>query len=261
MPWLQQTADTAWQEDLTAISLMLSDTMQRREAIRERQNAWIQQMNNRICRVLSIATEEKQPVTPQDWWQWWNEENEVALSGPKYTNVNYSQDMQILPYNMPDIETRRPARHECFVAGTLVWTAAGPVAIETVQIGDMVLSQDVETGQLAYQSVLGTTRRPEEQLIKIQTERHNVLECSGGHPFWVSGDGWVRARQLQPGMCLHGLRGVVHVVEVENGSRQETYNLIVAESQTYFVGEDRLLCHDNTNRRATNAVVPGLVEN
>lgn len=62
-------------------------------------------------------------------------------------------------------------------------------------------------------------------------------------------------------MCLHGLRDAVRVVETQRGSRQETYNLIVAEFQTYFVGEDRVLCHDNTNRRATNAVVPGLIEN
>ena len=38
------------------------------------------------------------------------------------------------------------------------------------------------------------------------------------------------------------------------------YNLVVADFHTYFVGHSKILSHDNTVRDATDAVVPGLVE-
>jgi len=53
-----------------------------------------------------------------------------------------------------------PRRHECFVAGTPVWTVSGPVAIEKIRVGDLVLSQALDTGELAFQPVLQTTQRP-----------------------------------------------------------------------------------------------------
>jgi hypothetical protein len=34
---------------------------------------------------------------------------------------------------------------------------------------------------------------------------------------------------------------------------------VVADFHTYFVGEAKILSHDNTIRQPTNAVVPGLV--
>ena len=40
--------------------------------------------------------------------------------------------------------------------------------------------------------------------------------------------------------------------------RSETYNLVIADFNTYFVGESGILVHDNTARRPTQAVVPGL---
>jgi hypothetical protein len=45
---------------------------------------------------------------------------------------------------------------------------------------------------------------------------------------------------------------------VETGSEAETYNLIVDSFHTYFVGEGKVLCHDNTVRRPTHCAVPGL---
>jgi hypothetical protein len=39
----------------------------------------------------------------------------------------------------------------------------------------------------------------------------------------------------------------------------ETFNLVVAYFNTYFVGESGVLVHDITPRRSTAAVVPGLL--
>jgi hypothetical protein len=61
-------------------------------------------------------------------------------------------------------------------------------------------------------------------------------------------------------MELHGVSGSARVSLTEDGPELETYNLIVADFNTYFVGQGKLLCHDNTVRRPTDAVVPGLLQ-
>ena len=130
--------------------------------------------------------------------------------------------------------------------------------IETIRVGDVVLSQDIESGELAYKPVLRTTIRPMERLVKIRVGNES-FETSGGHLFWVSGEGWVKSRKLESGMVLHTAGGPSRVSQVEEGPTAVTYNLVVADFNTYFVGEQKLLSHDNTVRRATSAVVPGLM--
>ena len=51
--------------------------------------------------------------------------------------------------SMFTVSTASPSRAECFAAGTLVVTQQGMRAIETIRVGDVVLSQNVESGELA----------------------------------------------------------------------------------------------------------------
>jgi len=74
----------------------------------------------------------------------------------------------------------------------------------------------------------------------------------------VSGTGWVKSRELQSGQILHGAAGPVHLSSVELAGEAETYNLVVADFHTYFVGYRKVLSHDNSMRLPTRAVVPGL---
>ena len=68
----------------------------------------------------------------------------------------------------------------------------------------------------------------------------------------------MKASQLESGMLLHTTSGPLPIVSVDSGSEAETYNLVVADFSTYFVGQQQILSHDFTLRRATSAVVPGL---
>ena len=138
-----------------------------------------------------------------------------------------------------------------------MWTAKGPLAIERIRVGDLVLSQHAETGELAYKPVLRTTVRPSGKLIRIQAAGEE-FQTSGGHLFWVAGEGWTKARNLQSGQILHTVAGPAYVSFVESGSEAETYNLVVADFSTYFVGDAKVLSHDNTVRTPTSASVPGL---
>lgn len=240
-----------------------------------RQNLQTQAMNGRIAEALNIATEQELPADPEVWWQWWNEVNEVFTQGEKplravrmaeqFVRIDRAEDLVPLveppaPRPIETFSPPPPRRSDCLAAGTMVWTDRGTVAIEQVQVGDLVLAQDPETGELAYKPVLRTTVRPRGPLVRVRTVDGQVFETSGGHLFWVAGEGWIRARELESGMELHGVGGAARVSQTEDGPEVETYNLIVADFHTYFVGEGKLLCHDNTVRRPTDAVVPGLLQ-
>ncbi|MCL4202055.1 MAG: hypothetical protein KJ000_06155 [Pirellulaceae bacterium] len=254
----------------TRVLLDMQQVIVAREQQRLQRNLWIYTMNERIGQVLSTATGEDLAPTPQAWWSWWDEINGVRMEGEKFTDIRHNTDVQIYEDVAPVIATGNnggassspaPRRADCFVAGTPVWTIAGLQSIEQIRIGDLVLSQDVQTGELAYKPVLQTNVRSAEPLIRVTlaTLGREILEGSGGHPLWVAGDGWTMLRELEPGAILHGIGGSAMASEVGAGEDAETYNLVVADFHTYVVGHAKIVCHDNTPRRPTNAVVPGLV--
>ncbi len=244
-------------------------TARQREWTLTQQNEQTRQLNSRIMASLSVATGEKGQQTPESWWQWWNEYNQLLIDGEKPTRLQrYGQEIALVDRTSGLVNsssnggTVTPSTQrvfECLLAGTPVMTAAGPKAVEQVRVGDLVLSQNPDTGELAFKPVLRTTVRPREALLAIQAGCETIT-CSAGHPFWVAGEGWVLARNLKPGAELHALGSTVRVSTIDAAEAEETYNLIVADFHTYFAGQQRVLTHDNTVRSATEAVVPGLVE-
>lgn len=217
------------------------------------QNAATSELNERIGSVLATATGHREAREPEDWWRWWNQHNEVYAAGEKPVVETFrSRDVIVTGSSGSELQTS-----DCLAAGTLVWTDLGPVAIESVQVGDRVLSQDPESGELDYKPVLRTTIRPPGLLVKLEANGETI-QVSGGHPLWIAGQGWVKARDLRPGDPLHSVTGSARIASAEPGSHQPTYNLVVADFHTYFAGETRILSHDNTVRGPTTTVVPGL---
>jgi len=226
-----------------------------------------QQLNDRIAWVLRTATGEKIASTPQAWWDWWNQTNEAFNEGSKPSRVSYtSRNVAVTDY-VPDVSQLSSSsgsqsasaspRTECFVAGTPVWTARGEESIEKVRVGDLALSQNMETGELEYKPVVRTTQRAAARLVRV-TIGNDVFECTGGHLFWVIEQGWTKARDLKAGMVVHGVKGTAIVAANEEGIHAPTYNLVVADHHNYFVGVTRCLTHDNTPRRPTTLVAPGV---
>ena len=238
-----------------------------RERSVELQNQRAGMQNQRISAALNVATGQQLDAKPESWWDWWNQEQDIEIRGQKQSrqiqrNTQVTLADRVPPSNLDGGIQRtgsgRPQSGECFAAGTPVWTAAGLVPIERVRIGDLALSQDPKTGELAYKPVLRTTVRSAEKLHKIHVGSES-FETSGGHLFWVSGNGWTRSRQLDTGMNLHSLTGSVPILEIGEGCKAETFNLVVEDFHTYFVGVSRVLSHDVTIRESVETVVPGLV--
>lgn len=246
------------------------------ETTRRAINDRIEARNTQIIEALRATTGEWELQTPQEWWEWWDDQNEVYSTDEKPIITSYASSSVSLqgasrqPVNgMEQIssESGRTVRErkDCLAGGTPILTQRGPVGIERVRIGDMVLSKHPETGELRFQPVMRTTVRAPENLIRITLAenaqgRPQVIRASGGHPFWVSGKGWVRARELEVGSRLHGLEEAMEVNDVTvEAKATRTYNLVVRDFHTYLVGPGGILSHDNSIVAPTTCLVPGLV--
>ena len=204
--------------------------------------------NERIVAVLTGVTDQSLGDEPRAWWDWWQDYN--GYDQPEERPVYATEDVSS-EYIIPT------ATHECFARGTLVWTKTGRQPIESLELGDLVLAQDVNTGELTYKPVIGRTVRPPTQILKLSFGGE-TLRTTRGHPLWVAGVGWRMTKELGDGAMLHGVTGAARVDAVTTDGEEEAYNLVVADFNTYFVGESGVLVHDNTPRRPTRATVPGL---
>ena len=216
-------------------------------------NQQIAQRNERVFEALSETTgAEIQPSSATAWWDWWNNYNElyretkptyahtIGRSDPIYTQVH------VYPFS-------------CFPAGTPVRTQTGSVPIETVRPGDRVLSQHVDTGELSYKLVLSRTVRPASDLLEISFGE-GTITTTLGHPFWVNDVGWRMAKRLKVGYQLQSIDGGQTVSRIQPKPAEKAFNLVVADFGTYFVGHSpSILVHDNTYRKPTTAIAPGLL--
>ncbi|QDS97578.1 polymorphic toxin-type HINT domain-containing protein [Adhaeretor mobilis] len=205
------------------------------------------QWNTRIDEVLQTTTGQSVSNVPQDWWDYWKDYNELAYpeETPTYVSSQYES------YDQCNLSL------SCFAAGTPVWTLKGPTPIEWIQVGDLVLSQDPATGCLDYRPVMHTTVRPPSPSINLKLEDETIVSTRG-HRFWVIGEGWRMAKHLNAGDRLHGADLRSSLEMAVEGSEVEAFNLVVGEYHTYFVGNSRLLVHDNGCPSAVRAIAPGI---
>jgi hypothetical protein len=177
-----------------------------------------------------------------DWWQWWENYNETFTQKPTLqaydqTVSTFAQYRGVDQYdvvNTPNAVVQRPTGKSkrvyrqlrpgqsmppafsfsvsCFVPSTPVWMETGLVLIKDIQIGDKVLSQEPDTGELAFRLVLGKTLRPPADLARIRIEGEEII-ATKGHPFWVANRGWQMAKHLPAGDQLHSVSGglLVHL--------------------------------------------------
>jgi len=247
----------------------------------DRFNANVRDLNQRIAAAVARATGEALDGDPLVCHRWWTKycadyyELEPAgsdryASGPGRNPYPHGYGPPQPGGDKPVIENRTSYGNplaasvvytvcSCFPAETPVWTLTGPVEIRKIQPGDRVLTQHPVCGQLSYRTVFQVTRRKPSPMIEVGLGGE-TLRSTRGHPFWVSGRGWLMAKQLTPGMWLHSTDGPVHVESVREAPAalpwheqpgglpgdELSYNLVLDEVHNYFVGAKRVLAHDNT---------------
>ena len=198
----------------------------------ERRNHDVAIQNNYAIELLKANSGADCGDTIEPWWEWWRNFNEL---GEKSEAPQYS-------YGTYHYEAHVPC---CFGKGTKVSTLVGLVAIEKILAGDRVLAQNPQTGELGYKRVLLTSVRPPSPMRKL-TAGGETIPTTRGHRFWQVGRGWQMSKQLETGVQLYTCAAPVAIDNVEDIDDDQAYNLVVEGFHTYFVGEHRLLVHDNS---------------
>ena len=135
----------------------------------------------------------------------------------------------------------------CFVAGTSVLTAAGYVAIEDVQVGDLVMSWNEETGQTELKPVAETYINETSELTHVFVASKEIVSTPS-HPFYSPVKGWTAACKLRAGDVLQTVNGEYVVVEWVQHELLESpikvYNFQVEDDHNYYVSDDSILVHN-----------------
>ncbi|EPY08258.1 hypothetical protein PAALTS15_05618, partial [Paenibacillus alvei TS-15] len=133
----------------------------------------------------------------------------------------------------------------CFSAGTKVQTDEGLKPIEEIQVGDKVQTRDEETGETAYNLVEELFQRETDETYHVSVNGTTIV-TTAEHPFWVSGEGWVEARDLKKGDMLVDLdENEVPIEEIEiKKERTTVYNFRVQSIHNYFVTDLKIWTHN-----------------
>ncbi|WP_448659154.1 polymorphic toxin-type HINT domain-containing protein [Sphingomonas sp. CJ99] len=139
---------------------------------------------------------------------------------------------------------------KCFEAGTMVSTPGGLVAIESIKVGDLVLSKNEHTGEMGWKAVTALIRPDPKPLYAVSMVNPDgapvVFHATDDHPWKVEGRGWIETRDLHTGDRIDTADGHDVVLKMVSATDrvERTYNLEVADWHTYFVGNDKVWVHN-----------------
>ena len=204
----------------------------------EESNSQTDAVNARIVTTLQGAVDAPKldPGDEDAWHRWWYDQLGYRYDPPGQAQVAITGSPQ----------SPAPSIRSCFVAGTPVRTIHGLRPIETLQVGDQVLSQDTDRGALSFQPITVVHHNPPSATVRRELDNGETLVPSIYHRFWRAGRGWVIARDLKAGDILRTLEGRARIKDITAGPSVPVFNLDVADARTFFVGEHGVLVHDNT---------------
>ena len=150
----------------------------------------------------------------------------------------------------------------CFVAGTLVCTVAGEIPIEDIAVGDYVLAENPDTGEIDYKPVLETYEHDTYDVVYLTIDGEEFTTTEG-HPFYTLERGFVKAGELKYSDTLVDDNGNKLHLEKKNEEHLAepvtVYNFAVEDYHTYFVGENDVLVH-NRCKLGNNMIKAGMTD-
>ncbi len=142
----------------------------------------------------------------------------------------------------------------CFVEGTLVLATNGSIAIEEIEVGDIVWSENPETGEKELKEVVQTFVNETDELVHVHVNGEEII-LTPEHPFYVPKKGWIGAIDLRAGDILVLQSGEYVVVELIQHEILESpitvYNFEVEDFHTYYVSNSAVLVHNACGQRNT----------
>ncbi|GGB81010.1 RHS repeat-associated core domain-containing protein [Henriciella pelagia] len=143
----------------------------------------------------------------------------------------------------------------CFVAGTLVDTEDGVRPIEEIEIGDLVVARDPDTGETSLKPVIELIRLNNRDIWEIEFAVADgviqTFQTTDDHPWWNEELGWLRTDQLEPATMIETFdEDRAQVISINpTGQISPTFNLEVDDFHTYFVGTEQLWVHNGPCNR------------
>lgn len=221
--WVQSRARVAQQ------------SLERDEAFVEGVNQQIRDLNDRVLPVVVPVSGRDFGEDADAWKTWWNDQIGYAYKSTTPEEKPTYYDFVAIPAT--------PPHTACFAAATPVRTLEGLRPIESLRVGDRVLSQNAYTGAISFQPVLAIHHNPPAATLRLKFGSETIV-ATGIHRFWKPGEGWTMARDLKPGDAVRILGGSRALDAVEPGEVQPVYNLDVAENRDFFVGDQGFLVYD-----------------
>ncbi len=144
------------------------------------------------------------------------------------------------------------AKNNSFSIGTPVHTQKGLIAIEDIQIGDMVWSYNETSGEQEWNEVIHLIhgyQKEKSDLVILTLKNGKIITTTAEHPFFVVGHGWQNAEMLVAGGILSLINGNLEIAEVTFEKQViSLYNLSIVDAHTYYIGDDGILVH-NVNKK------------
>lgn len=166
------------------------------------------------------------------------------------------------------LAARTAARSCSFTGATVVLMADGSKKpIEDIEVGDLVIATDPETGEQTAKAVTHTWVH-DDMVIDLVVDGE-VITTTEDHPFWsVTDQQFERADDLAAGERVLAADGrSAEVLELRFGTSRvaPAYNLTIEGIHTYHVGDSEILVHNTCDlaglTHAAERHLPGGVKN
>jgi RHS repeat-associated protein len=185
------------------------------------------------------------------------EGDNIIVTAPEFGFVPSIQQAQFfswpeifLPHVFPPVGPLDRSECACFEAGTLVATPTGLRAIEEIEVGDLVLSEDERNGTVAVKRVTDLIRPAPKPVYELTVSdaagNAETFHATADHRWRVDPQGWTETIDLRVNDRIETDTGAdVTVTSMFRTSRIErTYNLVVADWHTFMVGNDHIVVHN-----------------
>jgi hypothetical protein len=212
-------------------------------------NARTNETNRRALPILQVLTGRNFGPEVHAWQKWWS--GELGLASPSGPSSSQTAAAKTAAASdapaAPNAGAPTVAYQACLAAGTLVHSIDGLRPVESIHVGDLVLSQETTSGELTFSAVVAVHRGQPAPTLSIALDDHKeTIVATGIQNFWKMGNGWRMARDLKAGDHLRMLGDVVSIESIKPDKTQPVYNLDVADNRNFLMGKAGLLVHDFT---------------
>jgi hypothetical protein len=255
---LQAAAGVATENEMI-LSQAIAENTRRNQAVQqsladdvalvEAFNKQFNRLNDRVLPVLNMLSGLALGADPDTWKKWWTEQRGYIDMAKGRTPMPMLADTALNPITPPGspranvLETSKFTLNPGFAAGTPVRTVEGLIPIESVQIGDRVLSRNTTTGSLEFQVVTGSHVIQPSPTYRL-TFNTDIVVATGIQRFWQVGRGWTMARDLKTGDRVRIVAANDMVTESTPADIQPAYHLDVADDGDLFVCKAGVMVHD-----------------